>query len=136
MELNFKFVIHFSLESCDSETDQGQPSDRVRSECRLRYLQGNFGKLISCNPLPIQSFRQDGLRCSNFVNTSLSEVCIFHVTNEARRLAARRGMHLLYNICSSKRYYLCNRVFCLGKIFCKNKPQPQQSLHLSHKRQH
>ncbi|PAV80577.1 hypothetical protein WR25_19119 [Diploscapter pachys] len=46
---------------------------------------------VSANYAICKSFRQDGLRCSNFVNTSLSEVCIFHVTNEARRLAARRG---------------------------------------------
>ncbi|WKX88855.1 hypothetical protein Q1695_008473 [Nippostrongylus brasiliensis] len=33
----------------------------------------------------------DGQRCSNFVNTSLSEFCVHHVMKEVRKLAANRG---------------------------------------------
>ncbi|KHJ88052.1 primase zinc finger, partial [Oesophagostomum dentatum] len=31
-----------------------------------------------------------GEKCSNFVNTSLSEYCVYHVMNEARKLSAKR----------------------------------------------
>ncbi|RCN52232.1 primase zinc finger [Ancylostoma caninum] len=33
----------------------------------------------------------DGQKCGNFVNTSLSEFCVHHVMNEARKLSANRG---------------------------------------------
>ncbi|CAI2349108.1 unnamed protein product [Caenorhabditis sp. 36 PRJEB53466] len=35
--------------------------------------------------------QQDGQKCSNFVNTSLSEFCVFHVMSAARKLSAKRG---------------------------------------------
>lgn len=36
--------------------------------------------------------QQDGQRCSNFVNSSLSEFCVFHVMSAARKLSAKRGV--------------------------------------------
>ncbi|UMM22923.1 hypothetical protein L5515_003889 [Caenorhabditis briggsae] len=36
--------------------------------------------------------QQDGQRCSNYVNTSLSEFCVFHVMSAARKLSAKRGV--------------------------------------------
>ncbi|CAD6187645.1 unnamed protein product [Caenorhabditis auriculariae] len=35
--------------------------------------------------------KQDGNPCSNFVNKSLGEYCVYHVMNAARKLSARRG---------------------------------------------
>uniref|UniRef100_A0A8R1IAC5 Zf-primase domain-containing protein n=1 Tax=Caenorhabditis japonica TaxID=281687 RepID=A0A8R1IAC5_CAEJA len=36
--------------------------------------------------------QQDNQRCSNFVNSSLSEFCVFHVMTAARKLSAKRGV--------------------------------------------
>uniref|UniRef100_A0A1I7UZ25 Protein MCM10 homolog n=1 Tax=Caenorhabditis tropicalis TaxID=1561998 RepID=A0A1I7UZ25_9PELO len=36
--------------------------------------------------------QQDGQRCSNFVNSSLSEFCVFHMMSAARKLSAKRGV--------------------------------------------
>ncbi|CAB3402193.1 unnamed protein product [Caenorhabditis bovis] len=35
--------------------------------------------------------RQDNNKCSNFVNTSLSEFCVYHVMSAARKISANRG---------------------------------------------
>ncbi|EYB85092.1 hypothetical protein Y032_0305g1967 [Ancylostoma ceylanicum] len=53
----------------------------------------------------------DGQKCGNFVNISLSEFCVHHVMNEARKLSANRGAFNSVTSQPPKRKPINNSIF-------------------------
>ncbi|CAI5445484.1 unnamed protein product [Caenorhabditis angaria] len=72
----------------DNQTSGKKPSATLRVAKSTNIVEiGTSAHFGMCKGVR----QQDGQPCNNFVNSSLSEFCVYHVMNAARKIAAKRG---------------------------------------------